>query len=509
MNNKKFKFILGTLTLPACLLASCGGSTTSQGTTEITSVDGSTTSETTTSKSDGGYDLTYRSWDYGTVKLNNAERQLVKAFEEANNVKINIVENPGSGENYWINIAASVTKNTAADVFMTPNLDYPLASEYALDLSSLTSKDDEWSTIPSSISDAVKFKSGIYAIPCRLNMAGYFLNMSIADEYNMSDLSYTSSFDDVKSLLDKVKNKQSYVGLNYVDKLYELLPSAYDNKLGYFTWDGEKYNLDSDAFKSSIAMAKGIYDSKESFDGLSESQRNLVGNGSLNSDGMDVDAWDKGYMALRYGFTYEIPDMLSKNPQFEVKFLGNPGGKTPLIGDYYCIYKNTKNPELAYKFAKWMSFGKEGMLKRFDLYSKSEVAGYHSNTLPLTNDKDVLDKYFELFPDSYENYTGEGIVIQDVRKTYETLATSSMPEGVKVVPGYNQSRWKAKTGLSVTISNPSDPANPTKYENAEIGQYLDACVKGNGNLNENISAINTLANKEYTDWLNKYGVKYN
>ena len=63
------------------------------------------------------YDLIYRSWDLGTAQQNNAERQLAQAFEETHNVKVKIVENPGSGNNYWTNIQASVqNKIDNADV---------------------------------------------------------------------------------------------------------------------------------------------------------------------------------------------------------------------------------------------------------------------------------------------------------------------------------------------------------------------------------------------------------
>lgn len=513
MKNQKL-LILSSSIVAILTLAGCGGgggSTSSQSSSESTSSSESESSSESSSssseKDNGDYDLVYRSWDTGTEKQNNPERQLVKAFEDANNVKIKIVDNVGSGDDYWINIRASVTKGTAADVYMTPNLDYPLAEEYALDISKYANADTEWASIPSGIETAVHFKSGIYAMPCRLNMAGLFANMDIASDVNKDSINYDSSFDDVMSLLTEVKKHQEYIGLNYVDNLYEVLPSVHKKDYGYFTWDGSAYHLDSTEFSTSVSEAKNIYDSKMSFDSLSQTEIAKVGNGSLDSDSPIISAWDKGYMALRYGFTYEIPDMISKNPQFSIKFLGMPGGRNTIIGDYYCVFKNSKNPELAYKFAKWMSFGKEGMSKRFDLYKAYKGGGYVSNTLPLTTDETVMNKYFELFPDTYSDATS-GVVVEGIRDVYGTL-NEGMVEGVKVVPSYVQSRWKLNTGLSVTIPNPSEPSNPIVYTNCNIGQYLDGCVKGNGNLNQYATTLNEKANGAYTTWMTTNGSKYN
>ena len=43
-------------------------------------------------------DLIYRTWDTGTKAQNNEERQLVRAFEKKENVKIKIIETPGQGD---------------------------------------------------------------------------------------------------------------------------------------------------------------------------------------------------------------------------------------------------------------------------------------------------------------------------------------------------------------------------------------------------------------------------
>ena len=172
-----------------------------------------------------------------------------------------------------------------------------------------------------------------------------------------------------------------------------------------------------------VQKARAFFDAKKTLDAFDETDREALG---LDPEvDAKVDAWNKGKLAMRYGFTYEIPNMLESNTlNFSFKFIGNPGGKISIVGDYYGIYRDTKEPELAYKFAKWMSYGRDGFRKRMELYEpKGSV-----NSLPLVNDDALIDEYFDKFGSSSE--------LSGLEDAFEYIKTKSMVEGVKVVPGY-------------------------------------------------------------------------
>ena len=89
--------------------------------------------------------IIYRTWDTGTEAQNNEERHLVAAFEKKENVRVKIVENPGSGSAYWDYIKASVVNGVdLADVMMVPNLDWPLASQFLLNIKQYADADEEF-----------------------------------------------------------------------------------------------------------------------------------------------------------------------------------------------------------------------------------------------------------------------------------------------------------------------------------------------------------------------------
>lgn len=437
--------------------------------------------------------LIYRSWDLGTETQNNEERQLVQAFEKAENVTVKIVENPGTGNFYWDGIKASVVNGIdLADVMMVPNLDWPLASQYLLNIKDMTDADTEFAKVPASIRDACSFKSGVYALPARMNLQGYFVNTDLVEmELGISttNLSVESEYTEIEKIVNKAATKSNVVGLDSAAHFIDTMASVLDEtgEMGYFTWDGSAYHLDSEAFITGVQKGKALFDSKKTLDAFGEEDKEALGLDPENDP--KVDAWNKGKLAIRYGYTYEIPDMLENNTLGNsYKFVGNPGGKITIVGDYYGIYKETKEPELAYKFAKWMSFGKEGFMKRMELYeAKGSI-----NSLPLIDDQDLIDTYFQLFGDSRK--------MSGIEDAFEWIQEHSMVEGVKVVPGYLSARQNKKTGVQIgTIEDATmfELLNACYCQGEEITNYTSGAVN-----------INTIANQTYTDWMNRYGSKY-
>ena len=434
--------------------------------------------------------LTYRSWDLGTEAQNNEERRLVKAFEEKENVTINIVENPGSGNAYWDGIKASIfTKVEVADVMMLPNLDWPLASQYLKNIKEFTDADPDFAKIPSSIRDACTVGNGIYAIPARMNLQGYFVNTIVVERdlnIDTERLSCRSEYAKVEEIVNAAASVPGVVGLDSAAHFIDTMASVLDTtgEMGYFTWDGQNYHLDSDAFILGVQKGRAFFDAGKTLDSYDEDQRTALG---LDPEvDPKVDAWNKGKLALRYGFTYEIPNMLDSNTLGNsYKFIGNPGGKITIVGDYYGIYRDTEEPELAYKFAKWMSFGMDGFKKRMELY---EPLG-SVNSLPLIDDEALIDEYFDKFGASSE--------MSGLEEAYSYIKTKSMVEGVKVVPGYLFARQNKKTGITID-----------DIENVDMFTLLNMCVVGGKDISAYASQINTLANKTYTDWIRQYGAYY-
>ncbi len=483
---KKSLYLLTAVSLLAMALTGCGGAPSGGGNTP--GGDGGDGGET--GPTEPIATITYRSWDTGTEAQNNEERRLVKAFEEKENVKVNIVENPGSGSAYWDGIKASIFNNIdLADVMMVPNLDWPLASQYLKNIKEFTDADPDFAKIPASIRDACTVGNGIYAIPARMNLQGYFMNTTVVERdlrIDPSRISCRSEYSVIENIINKAATTAGVVGLDSPTHFIDTMASVYDTTgtMGYFTWDGSNYHLDSDPFIRGVQAAKDFFSSKKTLDAFDESDREALG---LDPE-LDpkVDAWNKGKLALRYGYTYEIPNMLDSNSLGNsYKFIGNPGGKISIVGDYYGIYRDSPNAAIAYKFAKWMSFGMDGFKKRMELYQPVGSV----NSLPLIDDEALVDEYFDKFGASSE--------MSGLEDAYSYIKTKSMVEGVKVVPGYLLARQNKKTGITID-----------EMQNIDMFNLLNQCVIGSADIATYADQINTLANKTYTDWIKQYGAYY-
>ena len=322
-----------------------------------------------------------------------------------------------------------------------------------------------------------------------MNLQGYFLNTTVIERdlgVRTDRIDCYSEFEKITNIVDKAATNRSIVGLDTPAHFIDTMASVYDEtgEMGYFTWDGESYHLDSDAFIRGVQQGRALFDAQKTLDSYDEEMRAELGLDPEESP--KSDAWNKGKLAIRYGYTYEIPDMLDHNDLNQsYKFVGNPGGKISIVGDYYGIYKGTKEPELAYKFAKWMGFGLEGFTKRMELYEEKGSV----NSLPLTDDEDLISTYFEMF--------GSNSMMSGLETAYEYIQEKSMVEGVKVVPGFLQARQNKKTGIKL-----GDIDNATMFE------LLNACIVGGEEIANYAEDLNRLANKTYSDWMRDYGGNY-
>ncbi|HOO76185.1 MAG TPA: extracellular solute-binding protein, partial [Tepiditoga sp.] len=316
--------------------------------------------------------------------------------------------------------------------------------------------------IPEPLRVAATFENGVYAIPTGMYFMGYFANDDLFDKYNITKLPFSPVWQRFMASVRALSNpSEKILGLGEEVQIPEWYPASVNSNLGWYTWDGEKYNLDGKEFITSIKLAKQIFTSKYVFDSLSEQEKKLFNAGWYG------EAWDQGEIALRWSGTWDINSF--KNLKFNSRFIGVPGGRTPVVGDFMVISSSTKNAEAAYKFIRYITFAREGILKRLEIDKDNEWA-----SLPLTTEKAILNRYFAEKP-----------AFPGIKEAFDSV-DNGIIEGVKIVPGYNDSRWTAPTGLKIGENS-----------NSNIGDVIWNSMRGNINIADYASDLNELANKSY------------
>ncbi|MEC0204701.1 extracellular solute-binding protein [Paenibacillus lautus] len=405
--------------------------------------------------------INYVNWNLGTEAENNIERKMIAAFEEAHpNIDIQLDESFDYSK-YGDSLAAAAAAGKLPDVMMLPNIPFGLTNEWLLNLETIAASDPEWANIPKALENATHYGSGIYAVPAGMFFQGYFINQDLFEQANLPELNYSPTWDEFLNAV-KTLNKPSedVLGLSEAVQIPDWYPASVNSQLGWFTWDGQQYHLNDLVFIEGVNKAKEIMQGKYTFDSLTEDEKAKY-NATWHGD-----VWNQGKVAVRWEGTWATKDFSNLN--FKSKFIGIPGGKFILIGDFIGISKSTEHQQEAYEFAKYMTFGKDGILKRMELNTDGSYT-----SLPMTTDQSILDQYFA-------NGGYEGL-----KEAYDNIDNAIL-EGVKFIPGVVRSRWEAPTGVKVGDK-----------ENANLGDLILDSIKGGTKIEDYAEQINKLANDEY------------
>lgn len=426
------------------------------------------------------------SWNMGTEAQNNLNRKMIKEFEAKYPDYRVTIEDPGAV--YTDTVQALAGKQDLPDVIMLDNLPTALSNRYIMEISDMVAADADWQKVPEPLREACQYNGRTFAVPAEMHMWGIYINETVFENANLDPLDVNPTVEDFKAAVTAL-NKPGEGISSYNDELEMLnwFPAALDENVGYYTWDGEKFNLDGDAFANTLAYMKEIRTGKLTFAAWDNATREATGYLSVD------DLWYNNGLAMYYNSSASRSALKYGSEGNEVKlqgkmkFIGLPGGRNVMVPDLWGISAGTEHPEMAYELAKWMSFSSEGTLKRLELDAASMANGGKQEfvSLPITSDKAVLDAYFD-------NEETAGL-----REVYESLS-KGVVEPVKTVPGYTSCRWTLNTGLTYNYTDNSGetPVQSTRT-NATLEQVYDDIWKSTAALEwaDYKAEINTKVNK--------------
>jgi multiple sugar transport system substrate-binding protein len=407
--------------------------------------------------------LSYANWNLGTEEEQNLERLMIKAFqEEYPHIKIEINETVTTKD--WNGtLATAASSGTMPDLFALPQIPLALANDWLLDITELASKDKDFANISQIVQDSAAYNGKTYAVPFGQLFLGYFVNKDLFNAANLDYPEFGTSVEDFVSRVKEVTNlSKGIVGINNPGGIVDWYPAAVNSDMGWYTLKDGQYALDSKEYMNGVNLSKELSTNGYAYNTLTDEQKaNFKG-----KDGNEV--FLQGGLAIKWDGTWAVPNLTEK-ATFDWDFIGFPGGVTAVAIDYAGISKTTKHPEEAFLFAKWMSFGKAGSMKRMEI---AEKEGKLLSTLPINTDQEVLDEYFA------------SLDVPGIRTAYENL-DKAIIEPVKMVPGYVDARWQALTGVKA-----GDKANAT------TGELVDSFIKGELKVEDYAKQLDQLADQK-------------
>jgi len=406
-------------------------------------------------------EIRYAAWNLGPVEENGIERQMVQEFMKAN-PSIKVVIDEDFTKNYNDAMKRSAKTDTIPDVFMYAGNSDADDRGWCYDLSDQVEKDPEWTSIPKVLREAVQVKGKVVAIPMSMYLYGYFCNDTVLKNSEVAAVNYGISADefayDVRRSTDIANGR---IGLGDSSSICEWYPASRNDRFGWFSWDGGKFNLNSQEFKEAVELTRNLNQNKYCFGQLSaDDQKKLRGDN-------DWAAWSAGTVAFKFDGTWSVSNY-SKLP-FPIRFIGMPGGRACIVPDFLFVSQKSAHPKEAYEFAKFMSaYSKQGFAKRLDLADQNH---FEVTTMPMVGDSALIDRFFKL------------VRMGGIREVYNRISNDSYLEETKLLPGYELARWNYKT--NITIGEKPD---------ASIGDVLQAACRGQLKWEDVASELNYLAN---------------
>ena len=369
--------------------------------------------------------LRYANWNLGTEEENNIQRQLIKAYTDLHpNVTIEFVDM--SAEGGWeANLTAYAAKGELPDVFAANNVPLYVQNGWVADLSEFTANDPDWADVPQVLKDSFTYSGKVLGLPAAQFVMGYFVNKDLYEAANMDAPEYGFTVDEWYEAVTGLNNvEKGILGLDEQEFVTGWYANAIDPNLKWFSFDGEKMNYNSAAFKEAIAKTGEM--KPYTWQGLTDEQKT-----NFKSTG----PWElflNQEVGMRWDASWSVPGYVS-GATFDWDFVGVPGGNQAIVFDVMTVSKTTANLEEAYNFAKWMTFSKEAYLKEAEL---ARAAG-SAPKMPVSVDEASLELYKE-FVDK------PGILA-----ALDNLDNSMIESLAKIVPGYINARWEGKPGIDI------------------------------------------------------------
>jgi len=362
--------------------------------------------------------LKFASWEDKTM-----ESELMKAFMEKY-PNITVVKDESINWPWTDALTNAASAGNLPDVFWLENVPVGVENDWLLDLAPYWDADPETKMIYPNIAKTSVYNGKRLASPTFQFIMGVFLNKTLFQKANIELPPYNWTIDQMIELAKKISNPKDHIyglGGAWGNLAFnEHWPMANDETIGYNTFDGEKFHFTNpdwiEGYNKKIEMRKLKVEEKMT----GEEKKKVFG---------DENAWptQKGNVAMAIDGSWNINGLINemkKNGTADVEFYPYPGGKAgqhmPVILDYIGVSSTTEHPEAAYELMKFMTWGKDGWLKRLELNKANNIT---IDKFPVSDNPDIWTQL-------------EGMLSTEGVKAAVKLFPKAVPDFNKTLPGW-------------------------------------------------------------------------
>ncbi len=367
--------------------------------------------------------LSYADW--GDQELNQA---LIDAFMlEYPNITVELRQDiTGSGGEFTANLLNAQAANVLPDVFAIDNVPTGFSNGMLLDISEYWDADPDTNLVYPNIADTAIYNGGRFAIPSFQFIKGIYVNMTLLDFYNIPIPPKDWNYDEFVDLAIRLRQAGQSDYVYGIDPWFgdldfaAIWPTQDFTDVGYQTFDGERFNFNSQAWIDGYNAQLDLY-AQNVVAAHTPEELAIIG---------DIWPWLEGYIGFKIDGSWNLwmIDTMFNDYGLEVGFWPYPGGAAgqfpPTILDYAVVSSQTENPEEAYLLAKWMTFGRQGWGTRLDVME--ERGDLYLDRFPIAD-----------YPEIWERASDYLDYVEGVRENVE-LFEFAKPDVDKWLPGYKE-----------------------------------------------------------------------
>lgn len=305
------------------------------------------------------------------------------------------------------------------DVFGVFSVSQAAMNEWALPLDEFYAQDPDTADMYEAFAKNSLINGVRYSMPWVMYPHLIFLNKTMFEMYNEPLPSYDWTVDEYFDIAKRITHPEDfYFGTS--NPLYEdLFPGWYNSGQGKWGWDGSSYHFDQ-VWIDAMNTRYELIDAQVVEWASAEDKEKFLG---------DAGAWPPGWgrSAMHIDWPWTIPffdDVVTKQSGSEFLVYPmpkGPSGQQLVIVDNAVIGASTKHPREAWELLKYMTWGKEAMLKRQEA---TRAANVPVTRLPVTRNAEV-------WADLIDNAQRE-----DLKAFYARL-TDLIPSPWPVAPGWD------------------------------------------------------------------------
>lgn len=379
----------------------------------------------------GKVTLSYASW--GDVNL---DALLIEEFERTHeNVKIfRDTSIAGTGNAFTANLVAASLAGTCPDVFITDSVPAMIENGLVRDVAEFWNNDDDAKLVYGNIANTAVYNGKRLAIPSFQYIKGMLVNKTLLEDIGAEIPGYDWTFTEFKEYCEEYSgttraNGHIVQGVNGFAPnggeatlgFEQVMPGQDSDTIFYDAWNGESFDYTNELWIKYRNETKYFFDNGLIEQMSAEEKEEIYGKS-------DAYVFEEGDVMFGIEGSWNATTVVNNfyNNGIEVDFYPFPAGtkqQIPVILDYICVSSQTAHPALAYEFAKFMSYGRDGMAARL---SATEELHQTINGFPVANYPEIWERINENIDET--RYPGLKANIE--------LLPNGIPDCDKWMPGY-------------------------------------------------------------------------